>query len=495
MTKKIERCDSIRRTKIVATYGPAVATVEQVRALVAAGVNVFRVNCSHGDRDDFIAAARLIREATGDAPFPVGLLFDISGPKLRLARFEGEIRLEPEQTVTITAGETDLEQRVIGVNHPGILQWVREGDPLFIDDGNLIFNVVDTGGGTATLEAVNGGTLRSAKGINLPESAIDEPTISTKDREDIRTAVEMEADFIALSFVRTGDDIIEAKTLVNGHGGRQAVLAKLEKREAIERLEEIITLSDGVMVARGDLGVELPPEELPVLQKRIIRTATGLSKPVIVATQMLESMRFSPRATRAEINDVASAVFDYADAVMLSAETATGEYPLESVTTMARVLEVTEGDAPRPDWDVLEMGLKNEIMLAVGRAIRDADTVCRTRLIAAFTTSGLTASLISKLYPAQPILALAPDAKVARQLSLSRSIYPVVVDQPGSFVQMLESVERLSVEYGLAEPGDRVIISGGAPFDGKHQANLMLIHELPDGARHRSIGQPEKDPV
>jgi len=476
-----DRQHTVRRTKIVATVGPAVNSEEMLRTLVRAGVNVFRINCSHGVREDFLTSAQMVRRATADARFPVGMLFDISGPKLRVARFQGELAVEPGGELTLVTGETDLEQRVVGVNHPGIIRWVNQGQNVFIDDGNLLFTVQETGEGFARLKAVNGGVVRSAKGINLPESAIDEPTITAKDREDIRTAVEAGADFLALSFVRSGDDVIEAKALVRDQGGNQAVLAKLEKREAVDRLEEIVQLSDGVMVARGDLGVELPPEELPLLQKKIIETATALRKPVIVATQMLESMRFSPRATRAEINDVASAVFDYADAVMLSAETATGRYPVESVTTMARVLEVTEVAAPRPNWDVLELGLKNKIMLAVGRAIRDTDRFCQSRLIAAFTTTGFTASLISKLYPTQPILALAPSETVARQLSLCRSICPVVEQQPHSFVHMLETVERASVAFGLAAGGDRVIISGGAPFDGSRQANLMLIHELPAG--------------
>ncbi len=284
----------MKRTKILATYGPAVNSPETLRKLIFAGADAFRVNCSHGDGPELEAAARVIKKARLKAPYPVGMLFDISGPKLRLDRFDGSLSIKKDQELTLTTGKTDLTRMKIGVNHPAIIKSVKKNERLFIDDGNLLFDIVRVGRTSITARAINGGTLLPGKGINLPDTDIKIPTITEKDRRDIKTAVKAEADYIALSFVRSGDDIIEARKLIKRDGGRQQVIAKLEKREAIENIEEIMMLSDGVMIARGDLGVELPPEELPKLQKRIIRMANRHHKPVIVATQMLESMRYFP---------------------------------------------------------------------------------------------------------------------------------------------------------------------------------------------------------
>ncbi len=340
-----------------------------LQQLISAGVDAFRVNCSHRDKDDFVAAARTIRSASAGSAHPVGLLFDISGPKLRVDRFEGEIPLKRGDEIRITAGRSDIANRVVGVNHPAILRSVKMGERLMVDDGNMTFNIKSVSDTEIVAIAGNAGNMLPGKGINLPDSDIQIPTITDKDKNDIRTAVEVGADFVALSFVRSGDDIIEARRLLKEAGGKQKIIAKLEKREAIKRLEEIMIVSDGVMIARGDLGVELPPAELPALQKRIIRLAKSQQRPVIVATQMLESMRFSPRATRAEINDVASAVFDHADAVMLSAETASGDYPLEAVRTMAATINVTESDADRPRIQIDEHMIKAPLPYTIAGAV------------------------------------------------------------------------------------------------------------------------------
>jgi pyruvate kinase len=468
----------MKKTKIIATFGPAVNTKQKVRKLVSEGVNLFRINCSHGATEDFLESARLIREATADARYPVGLLFDISGPKLRLDRFEGRLRIKAGAKITLTKKATRLAEAVIGVNHPRIMDSIELGERIFIDDGNLIFKVLDKTKDTAEVKALNCGWLLPGKGINLPDSDIAIPTITAKDRKDIATAIEAGADFIALSFVRSGKDIAQAKRLIARAGGGQKVIAKLEKREAVQSLGEIIEMSDGVMIARGDLGVELNPEDLPTLQRRIIRLANRAQKPVIVATQMLESMRLAPRATRAEINDVASAVFDFADAVMLSAETATGDYPVEAVRTMCKVIEATESEAVPPPSIYREGESCPRIPLAVADAVKGAQACCDFRVIFAFTASGFTAEMISNLFPREPVIALTDSRAVMRQLTLVRSVYSVEVKQPRSMAKLLSTVTGTCSAFRLARKGDKVIVTGGVPFGEAVPTNFMLIHQI-----------------
>jgi pyruvate kinase len=470
----------MRKTRIVATFGPAIASEEKLRRLIETGVNIFRINCSHGNTGDFRRAARLIRRASREADFPVGLLMDISGPKLRLDRFDGSVEVEAGDRLTLTADKTDLAARRIAVNHPAIIKSLRKAHRVFMDDGNIAFSVESVGRGRVQLKAVNSGTISGGKGINLPDSDIGLPTITDKDRVDLKTAAEVKADFVALSFVRKADDIVQAREILKGHGGAPDLIAKLEKREAIERLDQIMEVVDGVMVARGDLGVEVDFEELPSLQKKIVRQACAGLKPVIVATQMLESMRFSPRATRAEINDVATAVFDFADAVMLSAETATGSYPNRTVATMHRIIMASERTASRPSISLRQLDLSSEVPLAIARSVLQA-TATDARLICAFTTSGFSAELISNLMPSQPVIALTPDVRVRQRLILHRSVYPVKVRQPKSFEDMLRLVEKVCRDLKLAGDGDTVVITGGAPFGQARPTNLLMLYEIGKG--------------
>jgi len=468
----------MKRTKILATYGPSVASPAKIRNLVAAGVNAFRINCSHGDRETFTSAMQVIRKGVAASRYPIGILFDISGPKLRLDRFEGELAVRAGDEIVLATSGTDLAKKTIAVNHPAIIHSVRSGERLFIDDGRVAFRVVKGGKNRVVAEAINPGLLTSAKGINLPDTNLAVPTITTKDRKDIQTAVQLGADLVALSFVRSGDDIIEAKKLIKRFGGYQTVIAKLEKREAIEQLDDILLMADGIMIARGDLGVELPPEELPHLQREIIHKANRHHKPVIVATQMLESMRFSPRATRAEISDVATAVYEFVDTVMLSAETATGEYPLEAVRVMTDVIAATEKAAPTRRVELDEHLISSPAVRGIAEAVRAGIEVCPTAVICAYTTSGFTAELISTLYPPQVIVALTPDSRVLRRLSLRRSVYPVEVKQPKSISEMKRTAERVCRACGLAKGGERIIITGGVPFGSTAPTNFMLFHEV-----------------
>ncbi|MDD3732528.1 MAG: pyruvate kinase [candidate division Zixibacteria bacterium] len=468
----------MKNTKILVTYGPAVASAKKIAALVEAGANAIRINCSHGLTADFLKAAGIIHQGTQNARFPVGLVFDIAGPKLRLDRFQGELTIKKGQKITLQTGKSDLKNNRIGVSRPEILKSVKKGERLFIDDGNLQFAVISVESNRVVIQAGNGGVIASSKGINLPDSDIKIPTVGEKDREDIKTAIRADADYIALSFVRSGDDILEAKRLIKKFGGRQKLIAKLERREAIKALDEIMALSDGVMVARGDLGVELPPAELPSLQKKIVSLANRYHRPVIIATQMLESMRYAPRATRAEINDVASAVFDYADAVMLSAETATGKFPLEAVRTMDNVIRTTEKNLPVYHLELDKHIVKPDIPLAIAQAVREMSPSSQTRVVFAFTSTGFTAELISNLFPPQPIVALTPDKKIMGALSLYRSVYPVPVKQSRTFDDMLAVVNEVCRKYRLVSRGQKVIITGGVPLGMRKPTNFMMIHEV-----------------
>ncbi len=470
----------MKKTKIIATYGPAIASSSKVRQLVDEGVNVFRVNCSHGVEADFKKAVNVIRKGTVGSLFPIGILFDISGPKLRLDRFEGELPIKKGESIILTTGKTNIDKRIVAVNHPVIIASVKKNERVFIDDGNISLKVLKCSKQEIELEIMNDGVILPGKGINLPDSDIKIPTITKKDIVDIETACACNADFIALSFVRSGDDIIQARKLLKKFGGDQHIIAKLEKKEAIEDIENIMLLADGVMVARGDLGVELPFEDLPQLQKKIIRLANHHHKPVIVATQMLESMRFAPRATRAEVNDVATAVFDFVDAVMLSAETATGEYALETVQTMARIAESSENftkhhkAAPHID----RYFIKSAVTHAIASSVSSIQLEFESKAIFAFTSTGFTAGLISNLFPPQRIVALTYNTRVLAKLTLLRSVYPVLVKKPNSFRKMVNTVQKAGLSHKLVTLNDDVIITGGLPFDVNVGTNFMMIHKI-----------------
>lgn len=472
----------MKKTRIIATYGPSIASARKVSELVEAGVNLFRINCSHGDTADFLKAARTIRDGSKKSRYPVGLIMDISGPKLRLGRFKGEIPIKPGQTISLGARQSEPAKRMLAINYPEILKAIKPKHRVFIDDGNLSFEVVSVSRGRITLKARNAGVLSSGKGINLPDSEVNLPSITAKDKEDIKTAVRLDADFIALSFVRSPGDIEQAQGLIKRWSGHQRVIAKLERSEAIKNLDAIMKQCDGVMIARGDLGVEMAPEEVPHLQKEIIAEANKHRIPVIVATQMLESMRTHPRATRAEISDVATAVYDFADAVMLSAETAAGQYPLEAVKTMTRVIETTEAAATPPAEKEVPAA-RNEIALSIAEAVKHCRTQCDAKIILAFTGSGFTATLISKLYPSQPIVAATSDVHLLNQLILYRSVYPLRADPPSSFEEMITCATQLCRKNNLAGPGDKLIITGGVPFDSSQKTNMMMVHEVKGGGR------------
>lgn len=467
----------MKSTKIVATFGPSIASEKKIAELVEAGVNLFRINCSHGEAGDFKKAVKIIRGGSRSAKYPVAMLLDLGGPKLRLGKYPQESEVKKGETIWLSP-RPDKEGKTYTVNYPQIISEIKKGEKVYVDDGNIQFTVVKSEKDKVELRAENSGAFTSGKGINLPDTRIPIPTITEKDKKDLKAAAELGADYVGLSFVRTPGDIKEAKELIKKSGGQVRVIAKLEKKEAVRNLKEIINLADGVMVARGDLGVELQPEKLPLLQKRIIRTANLYHKPVIVATQMLESMRYSPRATRAEINDVAGAVFDFADAVMLSAETATGKYPVEAVKTMSAVIREVEKEAVPPKVELDEHKLESDIPMAIANAVSHSTLRERIKVIFAFTSSGFTAQLYSNLYPPAPIIAITTDKKVMNRLALFRAVYAVQASQPRSLDETLKLVNKLCQKYELAKPGDCVIITGGAPFGSLLPTNFFMYYRI-----------------
>jgi pyruvate kinase len=376
------------------------------------------------------------------------------------------------------SSKADGDEKVFSVNYPEIISALKKGEKVYVDDGNIQLTVVKVEKGRVELKAENSGTFISGKGINLPDTKIPVPTITEKDKRDLKAAVELGADYVGLSFVRSTNDIGQAKQLIKKYGGETKVIAKLEKKEAIINLERIIDVSDGVMVARGDLGVELQPEKVPLLQKKIIRLANMYHKPVIVATQMLESMRHNPRATRAEINDVAGAVFDFADAVMLSAETATGKYPVEAAKTMSAVIREVEREATPPSLQLDKHKLESDIPMAIANAVSHATLREQFKVIFAFTSSGFTAQLYSNLYPKAPIVAITADKTVMNRLALFRSVYAVHGPQPSSLDDTLKMINKLCHKYQLARPGDCVIITGGAPFGSLVPTNFFMYYRI-----------------
>ena len=464
-----------RRARIVATLGPASHAPETVLALAAAGADVFRLNFSHGSHDDHLASLVAVRAAEQTLDRPLGVLADLQGPKLRLGDFKGgSVTLASGQAFRLDLDETDGDDTRVGMPHPEIFQVLKPGVDILVDDGRVRLRVIDCGRDYANVEAVGEATLSNHKGVNLPGVTLPLSALTPKDREDLAFALRMGVDWVALSFVQRAADMAELRRLVNGQA---ACLAKIEKPAALQRLDEILDLCDGVMVARGDLGVEMDPWEVPVVQKALVRAARERGIPVIVATQMLESMRDAPTPTRAEASDVANAVYEGADALMLSAESAAGHYPLQSVAMMDHIIERVEHDPNWPDIMDAEHGGTadddaTESMIAAARRAGDAvSTVC----IAAYTATGTTVRGLSRRRPLQPILALTPDVVIARRLALVWGTEPRVTIHPDSVESMTKIAVDLAVELGLAQAGDRILILAGIPFGSPGSANILRL--------------------
>ena len=461
-------------TKIVATLGPASSDPATIRKLFEAGADVFRLNFSHGSHDDHRARHAALRAAEREIGHPIGILMDLQGPKLRVGTFEGgRATLATGASFRLDLDAAPGSGRRACLPHPEIFAALQEGADLLVDDGKLRLRVGRHGADFAECEVVTGGTISDRKGVNVPGVVLPISPLTEKDRRDLAFGLELGVDWVALSFVQRPDDIAEARRLVQGRAG---VLAKLEKPSAIERLEEIVDLCDAAMVARGDLGVEMPPETVPGTQKRIVRLCRRAGKPVIVATQMLETMVSSPTPTRAEASDVATAVYDGADAVMLSAETASGQYPVEAVTIMEKIIESVEHDPLyRPIMDAVHAEPEHTAADAITAAARQVAHTVRASAIVTYTTSGSTTLRASRERPDVPILCLTEKLDTARRLTLAWGVHPVVTADVRSFEEMVDKACRFAKAGGLAKAGERVVITAGVPFGTPGATNVLRL--------------------
>jgi pyruvate kinase len=470
----------MKKAKIVATLGPASSDPGIVRDLIAAGVDVIRLNFSHGNHELHRRAFEAARAEAARADKPIAVLADLSGPKIRVGRMEGgAIRLEAGRRIVVTKDEVLGTPDSFHTNYAKLADDVRPGDPILIDDGLLRLEVLEVSGRDVRCEVVVGGVLRDRKGVNLPGTALSTAGLTDKDRVDISFALELGVDYFALSFVRTPEDIIEAKRLAGG----VPVIAKFEKPEAIDAHEAIADVADGLMVARGDLGVEAGFEKVPLMQKRLIKDAAARGKPVVVATQMLESMISSPVPTRAEVSDVANAVLDGADALMLSGETAVGEYPVAAVREMAKVIgevEASELYRLRPEPLRLdEYSFSNAIARAAVAASRDLGL----KAVAVYTESGHSASLVSAYRPNGCVLALSQNDQVLRRLALRWGVKPVRVDRWVSQIgDAIDDVEQNLLDGGIARPGDDIAVTFGRSelVSGPGRTNVLWLWRIRD---------------
>ncbi len=469
----------MRRAKIVCTLGPAVGTYEKIRELVDAGMDVARLNMSHGGYADHEKMYRMVRDAADATGHGVGIFADLQGPKIRLETFaDGPVKLKKGERFTITTRDVPGDVEICGTTYKGLPGDVSAGDPILIDDGKVRLRVLEVNGSDVVTEVITAGKISNNKGINLPGVAVSVPALSEKDIEDLRWALRMGVDFIALSFVRSATDVDDVHRVMDEEGFRLPVIAKIEKPQAIHNLDEIVDAFDGIMVARGDLGVECPLEDVPFLQKSVIDKARRNAKPVIVATQMLESMISAPAPTRAEATDVANALLDGADAVMLSGETSVGEYAIEAVETMARILESTE-DHGLARMAAIEWNPRTTGGVIAKAAAEVAERV-GARYLVAFTTSGDSARRLSRYRGQIPILAFTPEATTRSQLSMTWGVETFKTIAVEHTDEMVRQVDEQLLEIGRVQEGDLVVIIAGAPPGIPGSTNALRIHKMGD---------------
>ena len=463
-----------RRTKIVATLGPASANPEMIAKLFEAGADVFRINMSHTQPDRMRALVADIRSVEKRFERPIGILVDLQGPKLRIGEFKGEaVTLKNGAAFVLDSDKTPGDATRVFLPHPEILSALAPGHTLLLDDGKIRLVATAVSPGRAETRVVVGGKLSARKGVSLPDTTIVFTGLMPKDRTDLEAALDANVDWIALSFIQRAEDIAEAKKITRG---RAAVMAKIEKPQAVYRLGEIIDLADALMVARGDLGVEMPLEKVPGLQKQMTRTARRAGKPVVVATQMLESMITSPVPTRAEVSDVSIAIFEGADAIMLSAESAAGQYPVEAVATMNRIAEEVEGD---PLYRTIIHAQRTEPEATGADAIaaaaaQIAETLALSAIIS-WTSSGSTALRVARERPQSPIVAISPRLSTGRRLSLVWGVHCIVAEDAHDLDDMVERACRLAYKDGFTQPGQRVIVVAGVPLGTPGATNMLRV--------------------
>ena len=467
-----------KRTKIIATIGPASGSAAIIAKLIRAGMDAARLNFSHGERKDHVRRIKLIRTEAAGAGRQIAIIQDLQGPKLRVGPVKNDaITLRRGDEITVTARKITGTSSIISVTYPRLTKDLETGDRILLDDGRLELKVMKVKSSGLACKVVRGGVLRSRKGVNLPGARLSLPSLSRKDRDDLVFGVKNGVDYIALSFVRTAEDIRRTRRFLKALGADTPIIAKIEKPEAVHNLDEIIEAADGIMVARGDLGVEMSPENVPLLQKKIIEACHWAEKPVITATQMLETMIENPQPTRAETSDVANAILDGTDCVMLSGETAVGKYPVQAVAFMSRIARQAEQSVNPwpPDEDV--SGPDESVAHAACRA---AEEQC-VRAIVTFTQSGSTALLVSKHRPRSLIIAATPFEKVGRLLSLYWGVTPIVVKARRTTDDMISGVENAMLRRKLVKPGEMIVITAGVPVGVAGSTNMMKIHHAGEG--------------
>ncbi len=462
------------KTKIVCTIGPASSSRKVIDGMIGAGMSVARLNFSHGTHSDHREKIALIRKRCEVMGRPVAILQDLCGPKIRVGIIpEPGLRLEPGHKLILSTAETRAERNQVKVSYPDLPREVKPGDPILLADGMMELVVEKTTAETIEARVITGGVLTSHKGINLPSSSISVPSMTDKDKQDLLFGLEAGVDYVALSFVRTARDILDIKNMIAGRGKHTPVIAKIEKHEALDNIEAIIEAADGIMVARGDLGVEIALEEVPNIQKHLVRCANQAGKPAIIATQMLRSMVDAPRPTRAEATDVANAVLDGADAVMLSEETASGSYPVEAVRFMNRI--ITSAEKKYPHGKYLELVAQEGISQSVAYAACVLARRLAATAIVATTRSGLTATHLARYRPRSPIVALCPDPKAVRKLALYWGCLPYGWSLEEDTDQLVENAARMVVREGHCRPGEKVVVTAGRPLWAQGTTNMLWV--------------------
>lgn len=470
---------SVRRTKIVATLGPATEGEQSIRRLLAAGMDAARLNFSHGSHEVHSRAIAAVRSAAGAERRPVAIIADLQGPKIRVGELPEEgIRILRGQEVRLTPRRSRGEEGTIPVVFADLRQTVSAGDRVLIDDGRVSLKVLDQNGGSEVIcRVVNGGLITSRKGVNFPGVSLNISALTAKDQQDLDFALQAGVDYVALSFVRKAADVEELKALIDRKAGRRVrVIAKIEKHEAIRNIREIISAADAVMVARGDLGVEIAPERVPYWQKEIIRLAMEDAKPVITATQMLESMIASPTPTRAEASDVANAVYDGTDAIMLSGETAVGRYPVRAVQTMNRIARTVEGSLKRGDGICQTAG--GSVTRAISAAACELAASISARAIVTPTSTGTTALEVAKHRPRAPVLSVSSDPDVVNQLTLVWGVSPFLVEPARDTDEMFAKAIAIAGQSGRVRPGGRIVITAGVHVNVPGTTNLIKVHQV-----------------
>ncbi|MNO51317.1 Pyruvate kinase [compost metagenome] len=471
----------MRKTKIVCTIGPSSESLENIKKLILAGMNVARLNFSHGDFEEHGGRIRNIRQASEELGKSVAILLDTKGPEIRTGKLKEEpIELEQDQFITLTTEEILGDKDRISVTYTELPKDVEVGSTILIDDGLIGLTVVEVQGTEIKCRIVNGGTIKSKKGVNVPGVNISLPGITEKDANDIKFGIESGIDFIAASFVRKASDVLEIRQLLEKHNATHIqIISKIENQQGIDNLDEILEVSDGLMVARGDLGVEIPAEDVPLAQKRMIEKCNIAGKPVITATQMLDSMQRNPRPTRAEASDVANAIFDGTDAIMLSGETAAGKYPVESVETMSRIAEKAESALEYREIFIKQSNAQQTTVTeAISQAVANSALELNAKAIISSTETGYTARMVSKYRPKAPIIAVTTEEQTMRRLALNWGVTPVKGTLATSTDEMFDYAMKGGLDSGLVKEGDLVVITAGVPLGRSGSTNLVKIGQV-----------------